>query len=495
MSFFLYDTKKRPTLDDQRFQKDRLLGSLPPEWPQDLRPAIHEQIKSDDRKVVVLDDDPTGTQTIHGLPVLTEWSLEMLAQELQNDLPAFYLLTNTRSLPLPDAQKLNTEIGCNLSSAAARARREVAVISRSDSTLRGHFPGEVAALSESLKQAFDGWIIIPFFLEGGRYTVEDVHYVDEGGMLVPAAQTEFARDRTFGYASSNLRDWVAEKTGGQIAAQDVATISIADLRSKGPEAATDLLMTFSGGRCCVVNAASYRDLEVFVQGLLAAEARGKRFLYRTAASFVQVRAGIFSRPLLTPNELDLPPVGGGLFVVGSYVPRSTRQIRALLADTDIWAVKINVNALLADRLRKDEIRRAVETAEQALQRRNDIVIFTGRQLITGEDSKSNLQIGQKVSQGLIDIVKRIQTAPRYILVKGGITASDIATRALKVKKAMVLGQILPGVPVWRLGAESCFAGLTYIVFPGNVGDDFALFEVVKRLKPNAKRKKRPEPSA
>ncbi|MGD2098214.1 MAG: four-carbon acid sugar kinase family protein [Desulfobacterales bacterium] len=482
-------------MDDQRLPKDRLLNSLPPEWPHDLRPAIQNQIQSAGRKVVVLDDDPTGTQTVHGLPVLTEWSVEILAAELHNELPAFYILTNSRSLTLPDAQKLNAEIGYHLSAAAAQARRKFAVISRSDSTLRGHFPGEVAALSEALGQSFDGWIINPFFLEGGRYTVDDVHYVDEGGMLVPAAQTEFAQDRAFGYAASNLRDWIAEKTRGQIAAKDVASVSIADLRVRGPEAVTDLLMTLNKIRCCAVNAASYRDLEVFVQGLLAAEARDKRFLYRTAASFVQVRAGIFWRPLLTPDELEMAPVGGGLLVVGSYVPRSTRQIQALLSATDAAALEINVNALLADGLRENEIRRAVEIAEQALNHRNDIVIFTGRQLVTGKDSKSNLQIGQKVSQGLVDIVQRIRTAPRYILAKGGITASDIATRALNVKKAMVLGQILPGVPVWRLGEESRFAGLPYFVFPGNVGDDQALIEVVKQLKPSAERNKKPEPGA
>ena len=478
-------------MDNQRFPKDQLLSGLPPEWPQDLRPVIQKQIKADDRKVVVLDDDPTGTQTVHGLPVLTEWSVDQLAAELQNELPAFYILTNSRSLALPDARKINTEIGRNLSAAAAQARRGFAVISRSDSTLRGHFPGEVDALANSLEETFDGWIINPFFLEGGRYTIDDVHYVDEDGMLVPAAQTEFARDRTFGYTASNLRNWVAEKTGGQIAAKDVTGVSIADLRSRGPQAVTHLLMTLSGGRCCAVNAASYRDLEVFVQGLLVAEAHGKRFLYRTAASFVQVRAGIFPRPLLAPAELKMPPVGGGLFVVGSYVPRSTRQIQALLAATDVSAVEINVNALLADALYEDEIRRAVEIADQALKRGNDIVIFTGRQLLTGRDAACNLKIGQKVSLGLIDIVQRIQSVPRYLLAKGGITASDIATRALNVKRAMVLGQILPGVPVWRLGQESRFAGLPYIVFPGNVGGDQALFEVVRQLKPNVERKKRP----
>jgi uncharacterized protein YgbK (DUF1537 family) len=482
-------------LENQRIQKNELLDHLPDEWPQDLRPAIKKQVNAGGRKVVVLDDDPTGTQTVHSLPVLTEWSVPTLRAEFENQLPAFYILTNSRSFTLSIAQKINAEIGHNLFEAAQQAGREFVVVSRSDSTLRGHFPGEVEALADALAQSYDAWIINPFFPEGGRYTINDVHYVDEGGVLVPAAQTEFARDRAFGYSASNLRDWVAEKTTGQIAAKDVATVSIEDLRREGPQSVTAFLMTLSGGRVCVVNAASYRDLEVFVLGLLAAEARGKKFLFRTAASFVQVRSGLCPRPLLTQSDLELTHAGGGLIVVGSYVPRSTDQVNSLLSNTDILHTEINVAGLLNDQLREDEINRVVKEVDQALHKGNDIVIFTGRQLITGKDAGTSLEIGQKVSQGLVSIVKRIKTAPRYILAKGGITSSDIATRALNVKKALVLGQILPGVPVWKLGAESRFPNLAYIVFPGNVGDADALVDVVRQLKVHSGKKRKPEPAA
>ena len=482
-------------MDDQPIPKSQLLNRLPAEWPQDLRPAIQKQVHADSRKIVVLDDDPTGTQTIHGLPVITEWSVDMLAAELKNDLPAFYILTNSRSYPLPIACQMNAEIGHNLTAAAAQAHCEFVVISRSDSTLRGHFPGEVEALSDALAQNYDGWIINPFFLEGGRYTIDDVHYVDEGDVLVPAAQTEFAGDRAFGYSKSNLRDWIAEKTNGRIAAKDVATVSIENLRAEGPESVRASLMKLHHGQYGVVNAASYRDLEVFVQGLLAAEARGKTFLFRTAASFVQVRAGIYPRPLLTQSDLQLSAAGGGLIVVGSFVPRSTGQVNSLLALSDIAQTEINVAALLDDRLCEDEISRVANDTEQTLRQGNDMLIFTSRQLVAGKDSKSSLQMGQKISQGLISIVQRIQTAPRYILAKGGITSSDIATRALNVKKAIVLGQILPGVPVWQLGAESPFPNLAYIVFPGNVGDDHALIDVVKQLKTDPAKKGKPEPAA
>jgi uncharacterized protein YgbK (DUF1537 family) len=53
---------------------------------------------------------------------------------------------------------------------------------------------------------------------------------------------------------------------------------------------------------------------------------------------------------------------------------------------------------------------------------------------------------------------------------------------LGVKRAMVLGQILPGIPVWELGPETKFPGLPYVVFPGNVGGPDALKEVVRKLK-------------
>jgi uncharacterized protein YgbK (DUF1537 family) len=450
-------------LDDQQIPKSQLLNRLPDEWPHDLRPAIQKQVHADRRKIVVLDDDPTGTQTIHGLPVITGWSVDTLAAELKNEPPAFYILTNSRSYTLPIARQMNAEIGHNLTAAAAQAHREFVVISRSDSTLRGHFPGEVD--------------------------------VAEGEMMVPAAQTEFAGDRAFGYSKSNLRDWIAEKTSGRIDAKEVATISIENLRNEGPESVSTLLMKLHHGQYCIVNAAGYRDLEVFVQGLLEAEARGKTFLFRTAASFVQVRAGIFPRLLLTQSDLQLPAAGGGLIVVGSYVPRSTGQVNSLLAATNIEQAEINVAALLDDRLCDEEINRVVNDTEKALRQGNDMLIFTSRQLVAGKDSKSSLQIGQKISQGLIRIVQRIQTAPRYILAKGGITSSDIATRALNVKKAIVLGQILPGVPVWQLDAESRFPNLAYIVFPGNVGDDHTLVDVVQQLKSDMAKKKKPKPAA
>ncbi len=459
-------------------ERVQLFASLPEEWPVSLLPEIQARVKTADCTLVVLDDDPTGTQTVHDVPVLTGWSTEALGDEFRSGCPLFYILTNSRSLSLTEACSVNGEIGCRLVDAARQEGRRFAVVSRSDSTLRGHFPGEVEALASALGNDFHAWLLIPFFEEGGRYTINDVHFAADGNWLVPAGETEFARDVTFGYQASNLRQWVEEKTGRQIAAGTVASISIQDVRCGGPNSVTDRLLALEPGTVCVVNAASYRDLEVFTRGLLDAEASGRRFLYRTAASFVAVRAGMAPRALLRPAELGMPEVGGGLIVAGSYVPRTTDQLRALLSDTDVLGVEVSVANLMSEPKRRHEVQQAARVASRALEAGRDVAVYTSRQLLLGETAEESQLIGRRVSESLVSILREITVTPRYVIAKGGITASDLATAGLGVRRAMVLGQIQPGVPVWKLGPETRYPGLVYIVYPGNVGNHRALADLV-----------------
>jgi uncharacterized protein YgbK (DUF1537 family) len=323
----------------------------------------------------------------------------------------------------------------------------------------------------------DATLLIPFFLEGGRYTIHDIHYVAEGDTLIPAAETPFAQDSVFGYRSSNLCQWVAEKTGGRVPAQKVATITVADLRLGGPGRVMEKLKTLSNGAVCVVNAASYGDMEVFVRGLLDAEAAGKNFVYRTAASFVRVRAGIPPRDLLTAAELTSGDAGGGLFIIGSYVPKTTTQLTSLLQESELIALEIHVGALLDETTRAVELDRAIQTTNRVLEMDRDVVIYTSRELVTVDDAKCSLEIGQRVSDGLVEIMRGINVKPLYVLAKGGITSSDIATKGLGIQRARVMGQILPGVPVWEQGDEARFPGMPFIVFPGNVGGPDALVRI------------------
>ncbi len=221
-------------MNEPILRQSEVWAALPPVWPDDLLPAIQAQLASAP-KLVVLDDDPTGTQTVYDVPVLTTWDVDLLADELAAPGPVFYILTNSRSLPLADAQAMNKEIGRALVVAGAASGRSFAVVSRSDSTLRGHYPGETDALADALGLADAPTLIIPYFREGGRFTIHDIHYVAEGDQLIPAAQTPFARDAAFGYAASEMHAWVAEKSGGRITPDEVATITLDDLRRGGPD--------------------------------------------------------------------------------------------------------------------------------------------------------------------------------------------------------------------------------------------------------------------
>lgn len=456
-----------------------LFAGLPPEWADDLTPDVQAAARAVGATVIVLDDDPTGTQTVHGVAVLTEWTVTALCAELAAASPAFYVLTNSRSLPPGEARRLSDEIGQRLRIAALQTGRHFIVVSRSDSTLRGHFPTETDALAAALGGC-DLTVLIPAFFDGGRYTVGDVHYVADGEWLIPAANTEFARDAAFGYRSSNLREWVAEKTGGRVAAEAIVSVSLDDLRLGGPGRVLDKVCAAPPGGVVIVNAASARDLQVATLGLLRAEVAGKRPLYRTAASFVPLRAGLTSHPPLTASELPLSN-GGGLIVVGSYVPKTSAQLDALLL-SGIASAEVPVEALLTDESRRAEIARATQAAEAVLAHGEDFVLYTSRPLLTTSEAERSLALGRRVSEALCVIVRALQTRPRYVLAKGGITSSDIATQALGVRRALVLGQIRPGVPVWQLGAEARWPGVSYIVFPGNVGGPHLLAEIVHELR-------------
>ncbi len=458
------------------------LKTLPPDWATSLLPEIRREISRSDYKIIVLDDDPTGTQTARDLPVLTTWTIEALESELKGAYPAFFILTNSRSLPRDEACELAREIGNAIRTATETTGVRAVIISRSDSTLRGHFPAEVDETARTIGKQDLPYLVIPFFLEGGRYTINDIHYVREGKQLVPAAQTPFARDAAFGFSHSDLKKYIEEKTAGAIRAADVRSISIDDIRKGGPDRVAELLSRVYPAKACCVNAASYRDMEVLVAALIAVEKQGKEFLYRTAASFVRTRTGLDETGgLLSKDELISGSENGGLFVIGSYVAKTTSQVNTLFEQTDITPVEVNVRQLLDTDNRQAEIRRITDTASEILESGRDAAIYTSRELVTGADAASSLEIGQTVSDSLIEIVRSIKAQPRYLVAKGGITSSDVATKALGVRRAMIIGQALPGVPAWKLGEETRYPGMTYIIFPGNVGDADALVQIQRNL--------------
>lgn len=444
-----------------------------------------EAIRSMDRKIVVLDDDPTGVQTVHGVPVFTDWAPRSLKRAFREDSRAFYILTNSRAMSEERASSVNREIGRALREVGAETGEKFVVVSRGDSTLRGHFPAETEALAEGLGGGFDGEILIPCFFEAGRYTYRDVHLVREGNLLVPAGETEFAKDPTFGYEASDLGEWIEEKTGGRFPAREVSRIPLALLREGRIGEIRSILNGVSRFGKVLVNAFHYGDLRVFVRALESVMAEGKSFLFRSAASLVPALAGIEKRPLLTSRELT---EGGGkvsgLVVVGSFVEKTTRQLESLRSLEEMDFIEWHVEAAMGDAAATGETASVLRRVEESFAKGRDACVFTTRKYrwTTGEKSEKNLEFSTRVSGGLVNVVRGLKTRPGFIVAKGGITSSDIGVHGLGVKRALVLGQILPGIPVWKLGEESRFPGGKYVIFPGNVGQDDSLKTAVLRLK-------------
>jgi uncharacterized protein YgbK (DUF1537 family) len=477
----------RSTSSPQPLPLGATLGSLPPlsATSDELRSQTRNHVRSNPRIpiLVALDDDPTGTQTCHDIPVLTTWTVQGLVEEFQQTQPGggFFILTNSRALHPPAAKALVLEICNNLKQAAALASKTFEVVLRGDSTLRGHFPLEPEAVEEALGPS-DAWILAPFFLQGGRYTIDNVHYVAEGDVLVPAGQTPFAKDATFGYTSSDLRDWVAEKSKGTISSNRVSGLSLADIRSGGPEKVKEILMSAAKGSVIIVNSAAEEDMDVVVLGILQASELGKKLLFRSGAAFVSARLGISPIPPISIQSLNTDPTRGGLVIAGSYVPKTTAQLKVLRERSGdrLTAVELDVSKLLESPEKiEEELAHALTIAEAELSKPQDVLIMTSRKLIVGADEARSLDIGSIVAAALVTFLTKLQTRPRYIIAKGGITSSDAATKGLNMKRATIVGQAAAGVPLWRCDESTCkYPGLPYVVFPGNVGGDDTLFEVV-----------------
>ena len=474
------------------------LAAQPPARREpDALKKIRDQVIGSGRRVIVLDDDPTGTQTVHDVPVLTTWSYSELRWALRQPSPTVYVLTNSRSLEEGDAVLLNEQIAHRLSRAAADSGTDFVVTSRSDSTMRGHFPAEPDALRGVLEaegKEVDGIIVCPCFFEAGRVTVDDVQWVAQGGELVPAALTEFASDAAFRYSSSNLAHWIEEKTAGEVPAENVLRVGLKDIRRGGPERVAEILQQAGGVRPIIVNAAEYADLDVFVLGLLAAEEAGKSFIYRTGPSFVRVRGGIPQKEPLGADDLyrRRPDRGHGLVLVGSHVQQTTRQLEEALRLDGLYAVELSVRGLLDPEGRADELDRVAGRVNGKLPEA-DVVVYTSREVVEVSGSLSGLEVGAAVSDALVEVARRVDRALPlgFVVAKGGITSSDVATRGLGLRRAEVAGQMMPGiVSVWVLPSDSGYPGLPYVVFPGNVGGPDALAEVIQRLREGAEENER-----
>lgn len=477
-------------MNETVISKEAAIAGYKPYDRHSVEEDLQKEFNKFTKKIVVLDDDPTGIQTVHDIYVYTDWSVESLCSGLNDGNSMFFVLTNSRRFTEKETEQVHKQIAENLIKASEKTGIDFLLISRSDSTLRGHYPLETETLRRTLeslwKQRFNGEIIMPFFPEGGRYTLNNVHYVAEGAELFPAGMTEFARDRTFGYKSSDLSEWVEEKTKGGVLASEVVCISVEELRSRKYEEVCARLLSVSDFGKIVVNAVDYDDVKVFTTALLRAISKGGNYLFRTAAALPKVIGNISDRGLLDRAELvNTVNKNGGVIIAGSHVNKTTRQLEKLCKLQNVKFIELNQHLVLDDRAFFAELDRVIQETGSAVSSGTTAVVYTRRERfdLNNGNREDELRMAVKISDAVTSIIGRMEVRPNFIIAKGGITSSEIGTKALGVKRALVMGQILKGVPVWLTGPESRFPDMPYVIFPGNVGNDDALYEAAKIMLP------------
>ena len=423
---------------------------------------LKKEIEKNNKKIVVLDDDPTGVQTVHDISVYTNWEKDTIRQGFDEENNLFYVLTNSRGFTAEQTTKAHNEIAAVVDEVAKETGKEYIFISRSDSTLRGHYPLETELLKKNYEantgKTIDGEILCPFFKEGGRYTIDNVHYVKYGEELIPANETEFAKDKTFGYSAATMPEHVEEKTKGAYKASDVTCISLEDIHDMNIDKIEEALMEVKDFNKIIVNAVDYAD--------------------------VKVMGGVTDQPLLSREQMVVKETdNGGIIVVGSHTDKTTKQVEELKKLTDIEFIELDATLVKDDEAFEKEVKRCLNLEETCIKAGKTVCCYTTRALITADtgDKEDELRLSVKISDAVQSLVGRLSVTPSFVIAKGGITSSDVGTKALAVKKANVLGQIKPGIPVWQTGEESKFPLTPYVIFPGNVGEVTTLREAVEVL--------------
>lgn len=397
-------------------------------------------------RLVILDDDPTGIQTVHGCLLITQWDADTVRMALQHEQPFFYMLTNTRAMTREEAARVVRSAMETVLEVNREFGYRLIFISRSDSCLRGHFPLETDVMRQVLQEyGVKVWPKVPFcpaLIEAGRVTIDGVHYMKDGERLIPVSETEFAHDNVFAYHTSVLRDYIREK-------------------GATPE------------EYQIVNASTYDELYAFTKTLFnEIKDFDGAVVIRSSSSLPKAMSGIADKPLL--DRSILKEDGVGCFIVGSHVQKTTRQLNALLAGQGVAGIEVDVERVLhdGDALMRELLTKMKQRAEEGL----TPVVYTSRKEVRLTDADERQHLGQRISDFLVEMVARLPFVPSYLVAKGGITSNDILTKGLALKSAVVLGQIVPNVPCVMTDH------FPYIIFPGNVGGDDSLREVYEKLK-------------
>lgn len=411
---------------------------------------------------VVLDDDPTGTQSASDVEVLLEWDKAAIAAALQAH-GAVYLQTNSRAVPAAQAAELAGAIRAQVDAVSRELGMPVLVVLRGDSTLRGHvfaesdvFAGDDACI-----------LFVPAFPAGGRTTVGSIHRAVIDGVDTPVGQTEFARDPVFGYQSSDLVEWTAE-----VGHRRAIPVVLTDLRASGGQAVAVALDAAAPRELVVPDVATDADIALVHAGLMAAIRAGTGVVVRAAAPLAAMCAGRLSRGYL-PRPLR-PERPGVLVVCGSHTAAATAQLQRLADWAGVDPVVIPTDEAFANPAAAGG--RAADLARSQLESGGVAILGSARDRRPQDDS---LEHGALVMSALITAATAVKPLVGTVVSKGGITSAEVARTCFAARTAHVRGQVAPGISVWDLGSSAQRA--LQVIVPGNVGDADTLVDVMHAL--------------
>ena len=440
-------------------------------------------------KFVVIDDDPTGSQTVQDCLLLLKWDCSTLIKGFQSKSNLFFILANTRSLSENDAKLVIEEICKNLETVIASEayEEEIIFISRGDSTLRGHNFLEPSTINSCLGP-FDATFHIPAFIEGKRLTINGSHFVDNK----PIGQTIFARDKNFGFETSNVKNLLFEKSKSQINFEDIQNLLLSDIEILNDEENNIVfkkLKNLKNNKHVIVDAENYSQLKKFSL-IIKKLTKQRKFLFRTAASFIssisekksvsQAETFFSNLRIKDKDKIFLP----GLIIVGSYVELSTIQLENLLEISNCNPIELDVfeffkiNSFENNHKQRNLFKnKFLKEIRFSFEKGKTPVLFTSRKFMS-LDYSEQFNFYNSLASFIAELVADLKYEIGYLISKGGITTNLILSNGLNADYVYLEGQILTGISVVTCNLKNG-EKLPIVTHPGNIGTKDSLVNIWK----------------
>jgi uncharacterized protein YgbK (DUF1537 family) len=412
--------------------------------------------------IAILDDDPTGVQTLSGARVILDWA-EPRVEDALASARAVHLLTNSRAYPPDEAAAIVRSAAAAVLSTAPNT----SLVLRGDSTLRGHVLEEYLAVRDAKgTESFPPLVLAPALPSAGRVTVGGVQYLDRDGRRVPVHETEYATDPAFAYASSRLLDWAEQRTGGLFKSALGIEVTLEALHRGGPDAVVAALRQAAESPvpCAVaLDAETGDDVEAVAAGLQRATAAGVESVVRCGPAVAGALGGVTAM-----RAASLPVAQQLLLVCGSYVSQSVRQLERVTARFPASLVAVDPQRLGRG---ADGTQIAAQLEERLDASRLAVLAVWG----PPPSGSSDLAAGRRIAEGLASVVAAVQRRDALVVLKGGVTSAVVLRHGLGATEADIVGPVLPGVALWTIIDP---VTRPVLVVPGNVGGDGLLVQIV-----------------